>query len=179
VHNLAAAATTLLERAAAAPAGRVALTLVRARALRSSRRCWRSWEACTWPSTTFLGRQRCRSCRAGCGWWRARRAGSWGRAITCRSRPPGTVGELGGRCRPLYRGRDLIQLRETPGNLSGSGSETHQHFSPTGASCCYSLLLDPHATMTLTCTNGCSCWSPDEENSPQIFLTMDALYRLS
>jgi hypothetical protein len=31
----------------------------------------------------------------------------------------------------------------------------------------------------LTCTNGCSCWSPDEENSPQIFLTMDALYRLS
>jgi hypothetical protein len=31
----------------------------------------------------------------------------------------------------------------------------------------------------LTCTNGCSCWSADEENSPQIFLTMDALYRLS
>jgi hypothetical protein len=31
----------------------------------------------------------------------------------------------------------------------------------------------------LTCTNGCSCWSPDEENSPGFFLTMDALYRLS
>jgi len=31
----------------------------------------------------------------------------------------------------------------------------------------------------LTCTNGCSCWSPDEENSPRVFLTMDALYRLS
>jgi len=31
----------------------------------------------------------------------------------------------------------------------------------------------------LTCTNGCSCWSPDEENSPGVFLTMDALYRLS
>jgi hypothetical protein len=29
--------------------------------------------------------------------------------------------------------------------------------------------------MTLTCTNGCSCWSPDEENSPQIFLIRDAL----
>jgi hypothetical protein len=31
----------------------------------------------------------------------------------------------------------------------------------------------------LTCTNGCSCWSTDEENSPLVFLTMDALYRLS
>jgi transposase-like protein len=31
----------------------------------------------------------------------------------------------------------------------------------------------------MTCTNGCSCWSPDEENSPRFFLTMDALYRLS
>jgi hypothetical protein len=31
----------------------------------------------------------------------------------------------------------------------------------------------------LTCTDGRSCWSPDEENSPRFFLTMDALYRLS
>jgi hypothetical protein len=31
----------------------------------------------------------------------------------------------------------------------------------------------------MTCTNGCSCWSPAEENSLGIFLTMDALYRLS
>jgi hypothetical protein len=38
-------------------------------------------------------------------------------------------------------------LRETPGNLSGSGLETHQHFSPTGANGCYSLLLDPDATV--------------------------------
>jgi hypothetical protein len=38
-------------------------------------------------------------------------------------------------------------LRETPGNLSGSGSDTHQHLYPTGASCCYSLLLDPDATI--------------------------------
>jgi hypothetical protein len=38
-------------------------------------------------------------------------------------------------------------LRKTPGNLSGSGSETHQHFYPTGANCCYSLLLDPDATI--------------------------------
>jgi hypothetical protein len=36
-------------------------------------------------------------------------------------------------------------LRETPGNLSGSGSETHQHFSAADANCCYSLLLDPNA----------------------------------
>jgi hypothetical protein len=34
VHNLVAAATTLLERAAAAPAGRAALTLVPGRASR-------------------------------------------------------------------------------------------------------------------------------------------------
>jgi hypothetical protein len=38
-------------------------------------------------------------------------------------------------------------LREPPGNLSGSGSETHQHFSPTDASSCHSLLLDPDATI--------------------------------
>jgi hypothetical protein len=38
-------------------------------------------------------------------------------------------------------------LRETPGNLSGSGSETHQHFSPADANCCQSLLLDPDATI--------------------------------
>src|SRR5215218_2910638 len=43
------------------------------------------------------------------------------------------------------RGRDTIRLRETPDNLSGSGSETHQHFSPAGANCCQSLLLDPDA----------------------------------
>jgi hypothetical protein len=36
-------------------------------------------------------------------------------------------------------------LRETPGNLSGSGSETHQDFSPADANCCQSLLLDPNA----------------------------------
>jgi hypothetical protein len=34
-------------------------------------------------------------------------------------------------------------LRETPGNLSGSGSEIHQHFWPADANCCQSLLLDP------------------------------------
>jgi hypothetical protein len=51
VRNLAAAATTLLERAAAAPAGRAALTPSPARAVRSSRPCWRCGEACSWPST--------------------------------------------------------------------------------------------------------------------------------
>jgi hypothetical protein len=57
------------------------------------------------------------------------------------------VGELGGRRGPLDRGRDTIQLRETPGNLSGSGFETHQHFAPAGATCCQSLLLHPDATI--------------------------------
>jgi hypothetical protein len=41
---------------------------------------------------------------------------------------------------------------------------------------CYSIHT---LRSSLTCTNGCSCWSADEENSPGVFLTMDALYRLS
>jgi hypothetical protein len=49
----------------------------------------------------------------------------------------------------LDDGRDTIRLRETSGNLSGSASETHQDFSPTGASCCYSLLLVPDATISI------------------------------
>ena len=32
-------------------------------------------------------------------------------------------------------------------HLSGSGSETHQHFSSADANCCQSLLLDPDATI--------------------------------
>jgi hypothetical protein len=51
------------------------------------------------------------------------------------------------RALELDGARDTIQLRETPGNLSGSRSETHQHLYPTGANCCYSLLLDPDATI--------------------------------
>jgi hypothetical protein len=38
-------------------------------------------------------------------------------------------------------------LRETPDNLSGSGSEAHQHFAPADANCCQSLLLDPDGTI--------------------------------
>jgi hypothetical protein len=49
----------------------------------------------------------------------------------------------------LDGGRGTIQSRETSGNLSGSGSETHQHFSPADANCCYSLLLDPDATIRI------------------------------
>ena len=44
------------------------------------------------------------------------------------------------------------------------------------ASRCYLIQM---LQCSLTCTNGCSCWSPNEENSPRVFLTMDALYRLS
>jgi hypothetical protein len=40
------------------------------------------------------------------------------------------------------------QVRETPSNLSGLDPGTHQHFSPTDANCCYSLLLDPDATIS-------------------------------
>jgi hypothetical protein len=48
----------------------------------------------------------------------------------------------------LDGGRGTIQLRGTPGNLSGSGSETHQHFSPADANCCHSLPVDPDATIS-------------------------------
>ena len=68
VRNLPAAAAELLERAAAAPAGRAALSLVSGAGARSSRRCWRCGKARTWPNTTPLGQRRSRSCRAGCGW---------------------------------------------------------------------------------------------------------------
>jgi hypothetical protein len=40
---------------------------------------------------------------------------------------------------------DTLRLREERACLSGSRLETHQHRSPAGASCCYSLLLDPDA----------------------------------
>jgi hypothetical protein len=58
----------------------------------------------------------------------------------------------GGQRAPIHPleldgGRDQIQLRETSGNLSGSGSETHQHFSPADANCCQPLLLDPNTTI--------------------------------
>jgi hypothetical protein len=49
----------------------------------------------------------------------------------------------------LDGGRGTIQLREMPGKLYYSESETHQHLYPTGASCCYSLLLDPDATISI------------------------------
>jgi hypothetical protein len=37
--------------------------------------------------------------------------------------------------------------RDERARLSGSHLETHQHRVPAGASCCHSLLLDPHATI--------------------------------
>jgi hypothetical protein len=51
------------------------------------------------------------------------------------------------RALELDGGGGTIRLRETPGNLSGSGSQTHQHLYPAGATCCQSLLLDPDATV--------------------------------
>jgi hypothetical protein len=77
-----------------------------------------------------------------------KKAGSLVRVAT-RTRPLSPVREHGERYRPLDRGRGTIKLRETSGNLSGSGSETHQHFYPAGANCCYSLLLDPDATISI------------------------------
>src|SRR5215212_491490 len=51
--------------------------------------------------------------------------------------------------RPGRLDDEPLLLRETPGNLSGSESETHQHFWPADANCCQSLLLDPAATISI------------------------------
>jgi hypothetical protein len=40
-----------------------------------------------------------------------------------------------------------VSTRDEPVNLSDSRPETHQHWSPAGATCCQSLLLDPDATI--------------------------------
>jgi hypothetical protein len=131
-------------------AGRAALTLVAgAGALRSGRRCWRFGEACNWPSTTRLGSDAPGPVGPGAAGAERAKLGAGVRATTYRSRPPGVGWRAWGRRRPLDRGRDQIQLRETSGDLSGSGSETHQHLSPAGASCCQSLLLDPDARIVI------------------------------
>jgi hypothetical protein len=54
---------------------------------------------------------------------------------------------------------------------------TPAHLAPAGASCCQSRYLIQMLGSALTCANGCSCWSPYEENSPQFFLTMDVFCR--
>jgi hypothetical protein len=41
----------------------------------------------------------------------------------------------------------MVEPRDEPVHLSDSRPETHQHWSPAGANCCYSLLLDPNATI--------------------------------
>jgi Cupin domain len=77
----------------------------------------------------------------GCRW-----VGTPSDAEVPRGEPPGRSA----RADPILEldgARGTIQLRETPGNLSGSGSETHQDFSPADANCCQSLLLDPDATI--------------------------------
>jgi hypothetical protein len=47
--------------------------------------------------------------------------------------------------------RSPVQLRETPGNLSALGSETHQHFSPVDANCCQSLSTEPTSSGRQAC----------------------------
>jgi hypothetical protein len=143
VCNLAAAAAKLLERAAAAPAGRAALTLVAGagaalkQTLLLALRGGMHVAEHDAPGSAGPGAADDQRSKLGVG---------SGRPPADPTRPA-PVGELGGRWRPLDRDRDTIQLRETPGNLSGSGSETHQHFSPADATCCHSLLLDPAATI--------------------------------
>jgi hypothetical protein len=68
VHNLAAAAAELLDRAATSPAGRAALTLVAGAGAPLKQTVLASAVACSWPSTKRPGRPRSKSCMAGCGW---------------------------------------------------------------------------------------------------------------
>jgi quercetin dioxygenase-like cupin family protein len=148
VHNLTAAAATPLERAAAAPAGRTALTLVPGaggplkQTLLALRGGMQLAEHDAPGAATLQVLQ---------GWVRlVTSEEGWelgpGRPLAAPAQPT-PAGKLGGRRRALDRGRATIRLRETPGDLSGSRSETHQHFSPADANCCQSLLLDPDATI--------------------------------
>jgi hypothetical protein len=68
VHNLAAAAVKLLERAAAAPAGRAALTLVPGAGAPLKQTLLALRGGVQVAEHARLGRRRCRSCWAGCGW---------------------------------------------------------------------------------------------------------------
>jgi hypothetical protein len=90
VRNLAALAADLLERAAAAPAGRAALTLAAGAGapLKQTMLALRSGEHLA--EHEARAPPPCRSCAAASGWWRTVSAGSWARATTSRSRPPGT-----------------------------------------------------------------------------------------
>src|SRR5215216_1900439 len=120
VHNLAAAAAELLERAAAASVGRTALTLL--------------------PGAGAPLKQTLLALRGGVHLAERDAAGPAGPGAVGDERGelgvgtgrppadpahPAPAGERGGRCRPVGRGHETIQLRETPGNLSGSGSEVH------------------------------------------------------
>ncbi len=78
------------------------------------------------------------------------------------------VGRLREECLGTF-GAARASTSDEPVNLPDSPAETHQHCSPADASCCHSLLLIQMLRSALTCANGCSCWSPDEENSPQSF----------
>lgn len=62
------------------------------------------------------------------------------------------------------------EAREPTAELSDSRSETHPdsiQTVPLGAIRCY--LLD-ELYSTLTCTNGCSCWSPLRKYNPDLSL---------
>jgi hypothetical protein len=69
--------------------------------------------------------------------------------------------------------------RDEPVNLSDSGLETHQHCSPAGANYCQSLLLDPDTRMGIDLHKRLFLLVTGRGEYARIFLTMDALYRLS
>ena len=159
---------------------RVALTLAPARVLGSSRRCWRFGNAVQ-PAEHHVPGPGNAAGPAGpvaAGDGRGELGAGSGRPHKDPIHPA-PVGSLGGRCRPPavaaaqsrqekrraicpVRDQRLIRISRQPVLLA--------------ANRCYLIQILRSA---LTCTIGCSCWSPDEENSPRFFLTMDVLCRLS
>ena len=59
--------------------------------------------------------------------------------------------------------------RDEPVHLSGSRLRTHQHWSPAGANCCQSLLLDPDATIGIDLHKGLFLLVTGRGELPQIF----------
>src|SRR5215208_6323185 len=62
-------------------------------------------------------------------------------------------------------------LREALVSLSGFRFRTHTEFGPVAATCWTRILV-------LTCTNGCSCWSPLEEIWAWFVVVSDTRYHL-
>jgi hypothetical protein len=67
-------------------------------------------------------------------------------------------------------------MREEPVSLSDFRSRTHPEFGPAVPARSIRCYLLDRLYSGLTCTNGCSCWSPPEEIWPRFVVVSDTRY---